>query len=86
MVLSLLLETAGSVRGSAPTMARRLEETAAWCARSLADQCDRLSGLAGQAAESGYPPLHHSAVYVAAYRPAYRVVRSDLVKGLGTGD
>lgn len=32
-----------------------------------------------QRAADGYPALHHSAAYVAAYRPAYRVVDRDLL-------
>ena len=30
---------------------------------------------------SGYSPIHHSARYVAAYAPAYRVIRAEFAKG-----
>jgi len=85
-VLRALLETCRTLHGSQEKMAENLDAASVWCAQSLPDQCDRLSELAGQSAESGYPPRHHSAVYVAAYRPAYRVVRADLLEELGTGD
>lgn len=34
----------------------------------------------GRIADAGYPPVHHSAEFAAAYRPAYRVVSVNLLK------
>jgi hypothetical protein len=85
LVLRALLGTAGSTHGSKEQMAAGLDDAAAWCARSLPDQCARLSELGAQASAAGYPPRHHSALYVAAYRPAYRVVSLELWKRMRSG-
>ncbi len=36
----------------------------------------------GQMEAQGYPAVHHSATYEAAYRPAYRVVAREFLAGL----
>jgi hypothetical protein len=43
-----------------------------WC--SFCVERPESFGLAQQLAEQGYPPVHHSAQYIAAYHPAYRLV------------
>lgn len=70
-----LLETAHTVKPDPELLRARLAEAVQWCAENLSDQCGRLSELAAQ---QHFPAMHHSAVYVAAYRPAYRVVLKEL--------
>ena len=40
-----------------------------------------LSALFAGLAAQGYPAVHHSAVFVEQYRPAYRVVAGKLLRG-----
>jgi hypothetical protein len=67
--------TAGDVHGEPQEMARRLA-TAVTVLRGLGREGDAaaLTALASAQAEEGFPALHHSAAYRAAYAPAYRVV------------
>jgi hypothetical protein len=51
--------------------------------RSRYQLAGQLEDLAGRLAEEDFPPVHHSDGYVAAYRPAYRVVLVELARQHG---
>ena len=72
--------TAGEVKGEPQEMARRLE-TAITVLRRLgrAGDADALAALTSEQAAAGFPALHHSDAYRAAYAPAYRVVSPELL-------
>lgn len=41
---------------------------------------DRLDRFFNYYVSAGYPPVHHSARFIAAYAPAYRVVRTEFAE------
>lgn len=65
----------------ADIMRHRLAAAVLWCRRSLPLQAAFLEKLAQDADSAGFPTRHHSAVYLAAYHPAYRVLLSRLWLG-----
>lgn len=73
-LLEALLATAAETAGSADEMSSRVTAALAWCRLKLPDRAGPLAALAAEAAAAGWPARHHSAVYVTAYHPAYRVV------------
>ena len=75
-----LVESARRVKGDPDEMARRLAVAVGWCRKNLPRQAAGLERTAVEAREAGYPAFHHSPAYKREYRPAYRVVRSDLVR------
>ena len=77
-VLEALVESASAVRGDPDTMRTRLQQAVEWCAERLPEQAEDLEELAATAEADGFPVLHHSKVFLTAYRPAYRVVRQEL--------
>ncbi len=78
LVLKALVESASDVHGGPVTMRTRLQEAVEWCGDHLPGQADDLEQLAATAEADGFPALHHSEVFLTAYRPAYRVVRQEL--------
>jgi hypothetical protein len=76
----VLVETAETVNGSPAQVCERLDAALAWCRERLPAQFEAMSTSIVEAKLDGYPARHHSAQYVAAYHPAYRVVRLDLWK------
>ena len=78
LLLAVLLASASRVSGSPDEMRARLDTALRWCRDRLPDQHAALAELSRAAAEDGYRPRHHSRVYEAAYRPAYRVVSTGL--------
>lgn len=78
LVLKVLVESAAAVRADPGTMSKRLQQALEWCGDHLPGQADDLRQLADTAEADGFPALHHSEVYLTAYRPAYRVVRKEL--------
>jgi hypothetical protein len=76
--------TAVAVKGDPATMTARLasaEEVLRDTGR--AEIAAELSALAAEQAGHGYPAIHHSAAYAAAYAPAYRVVDAERLRGIG---
>ena len=51
--------------------------------RSRYQLAGQLEDLATRLADEGFPPVHHSEPYVAAYGPAYRVVTVELARQNG---
>ena len=78
LVLKVLVESASAVHGDPGTMCKRLQQAVEWCRDHLPGQADDLEQLADTAEADGFPALHHSEVFLTAYRPAYRVVRKEL--------
>lgn len=78
LVLKVLVESAAAVQGDPGTMKSRLQEAVEWCGEKLPGQAEDLEQLAAFAEADGFPALHHSEVFLTAYRPAYRVVRQEL--------
>jgi hypothetical protein len=78
LVLKTLIESASATSGDPGTMRIRLQEAVEWCGERLPEQAEDLEQLAVTAEADGFPALHHSEVFLTAYRPAYRVVRHEL--------
>lgn len=79
-LLEALVATASGVRGEPAAMRERLAAAAeVLAARGRAAEAARLRALAAESEAHGFPAAHHSAAYSEAYRPAYRVVRRDLL-------
>lgn len=75
-LVAACLEAAAQPWGSALTLAEVWQAAAA--NREVAWQT-----LTAQLVAQGYPPVHHSERYRAAYRPAYRLVQRDFVETTG---
>ncbi len=84
-LVSVLIQSSRTVSGSPELMRERLAQAVDWCCRNLPEQTSRLAEITKPAEAEGFPALHHSKVYQAAYRPAYRVVRLDLWKEVESG-
>jgi hypothetical protein len=80
LLAEALLESARSVKGSPGLMRRRLGSAVRWCRKNLPRQAAKLERLAAEAAEAGYPALHHSPAYRRAYLPAYRVILRGYIR------
>jgi hypothetical protein len=80
MLLAAFLRTAREFRGSAPRLERGLEDAAQLAGEGLiaADPAE-IELLAARMKASGYRAVHHSAAYVDAYRPAYRVAAREFL-------
>lgn len=73
--------TAAEVKGVPREMARRLDAGAAALRALGRDRdADALATLAAAQAAAGYPAVHHTQAYRAAYAPAYRVVSPLLLE------
>jgi hypothetical protein len=74
-LLESFVETANEVSGDPQQMALALGLVVQWLAsENMAELSEDLKKLAAETASRGYPAVHHSETYVAAYAPAYRVV------------
>lgn len=83
VLLRALVATAASVRGEAAAMRGRLDVALEVLqARGRAAEAERLKVLAAELEARGFPAGHHSEAYTRSYRPAYRVVRRDLLPNL----
>jgi hypothetical protein len=80
-LVDAFVATAGRVKGDPQEMARRLD-AAVTVLRGLGRGGDAaaLAALASAQAEKGFPAVHHSGAYRAAYEPAYRVVSPELLE------
>lgn len=82
-LLRALVATAASVHGDAVAMCGRLDVAMEVLrARGRAAEAERLKVLGAELGARGFPAAHHSEAYTRSYRPAYRVVRRDLLPGL----
>jgi len=74
-LLGAFLHTAREFRGSTERIEESLSEAARLAREGLFafDEAD-VRGLVARMKAVGFPAVHHSAVFEAAYRPAYRVV------------
>lgn len=83
VLLRALVATAASVHGEATAMRGRLDAALeVMRAGGRADEAERLRALGAELEVRGFPAGHHSEAYTRSYRPAYRVVRRDLLPGL----
>lgn len=75
LLLDAFMQTSTAFHGSIQLLEERWQEATALSAQGLLpfDPAD-LEGFMTGMREKGYPAVHHSTRYVAAYRPAYRVV------------
>ncbi|MGD9252494.1 MAG: hypothetical protein PVG92_01020 [Holophagae bacterium] len=74
-LLESFIETANEVPGDPQQMALALGLVVQWLAsENMAELSADLEKLAAETASRGYPAVHHSEAYIAAYAPAYRVV------------
>ncbi len=79
-LVAALVRTASDVAGDPAALRARLEVAVEVLgARGKAAEAGRLKTLAAELEAQGFPAVHHSRVYSEAYRPAYRVVRLDLL-------
>jgi hypothetical protein len=77
-LVTALVESANTVKGDPEKMKRRLGAAVRWCETSLPREAQALAELAAAAGADGFQARHHSAAYLDAYQPAYRVVLSSL--------
>ena len=77
-VFDWVVNTASSSAGSMPRFLRSLDLL--WD-ESLGFDPERVKNFMRYYENSGYSPLNHSARFVAAYSPAYRVVLTALAEG-----
>ena len=71
--------TANDVRGDPEQMDVALELVVDWLkTENRHDLANALHTRARELKKQGYPAIHHSAAYVEAYQPAYRVVAASL--------
>ncbi|MCS7055528.1 MAG: hypothetical protein NZM18_05055 [Thermoflexales bacterium] len=83
-LLEAFVRTANHYRGPRDELERALEEAIALAeARVLPCDARHLRELSRGLAAQGFPAIHHSDVYVHAYRPAYRVVARAYLRALG---
>lgn len=66
------------VQGTALAMKERLTVAADWFAGVMPEIGQQLRQIARETEVAGFPPLHHTAVYIRAFQPAYRVVLAEL--------
>jgi hypothetical protein len=76
--LAEALLAGAQVPGTRDEMGRRLTAAREWYEATLPLVGAELAGIAEEARSAGFPALHHTSVYVQAYKPAYRVVLSRL--------
>ena len=82
-LLGALVATAVSVHGDAAAMRGRLDVALEVLrASGRSGEAERLRALGAELEARGFPAGHHSEVYTRSYRPAYRVVRRDLLPSL----
>ncbi|MCU0291290.1 MAG: hypothetical protein MUF10_04785 [Thermoanaerobaculaceae bacterium] len=83
VLLRALVATAASVSGEAAAMRGRLDVALEVLReRGRPAEAERLRVLGAALEARGFPAAHHSEAYTRSYRPAYRVVRSDLLPNL----
>lgn len=74
-LVDALIATAGHIDGDSGEMRRALDAASDWLRDAgRPDTADELSRLRADMQPSGFPAVHHSEEYRAAYHPAYRVV------------
>lgn len=80
-LLDAFIASAEPASGDAASMETALRKAVTRLVRRSRFQlAGQMEDLAGRLAEEGYPPVHHSDGYVAAYQPAYRVVALELAR------
>jgi hypothetical protein len=79
LLLDAFVASANQERGTSRRMEVVLSLAASYvqCA-GRGELAPELESLTAELAEKGYPAIHHSAAYVEAYGPAYRVVEEAL--------
>jgi hypothetical protein len=76
--------TANAVHGDPQQMGVALELVSKWLSGDgKQDLAKTLEKLAREMEQKGYPPVHHSAAYVHAYQPAYRVIEASMASARG---
>ena len=84
VLVDAFVASADDVHGDPKLMGRTLEKAVArLIRRSQFQVAGQLEDLASRMGAEGYPALHHSDPYAAAYRPAYRVVLRELAEQHG---
>lgn len=83
-LLNAFVESANRIEGNASAMARSLAAAVGWLEtndrQKLAVELDQLKS---RLEDRGYPAVHHSDPFRAAYDPHYRVILEDLAKANG---
>ena len=76
--------TANAVRGDPQQMGLALDLAVRWLpSQERSDLSLELQQFAREMKRQGYPAVHHSAAYVEAYKPAYRVVEASMAAAYG---
>jgi len=76
-LLEAFVATAGEVRGDPGQISEAIKIVVSWLRSDGRENlADVLEHLGAEFAQQGYPAIHHSAAYVEAYHPAYRVITS----------
>jgi hypothetical protein len=87
LLLDAFVESANRERGSGRQMETVLSLAASYveCA-GRGELTPEIKQLADRAAEAAFPAIHHSEIYVEAYRPAYRVFEKHFAEDHGWCD
>jgi hypothetical protein len=86
-LLDVLVASAGVFEGGPRAMRHALDAAAEWLRRNgRSTTADELDRLRDDTAPRGFPPVHHSESYRAAYHPAYRVVLESYARERGWCD
>ena len=69
------MESCGLLEPEADELPRLLQEAASWLPSSVLElEAEAFRRYLVPLARSGYPAVHHSAIYRTSYAPAYRVL------------
>jgi hypothetical protein len=87
-LIAYLLETAHMVTGSSTELHTTWIEFIELCERGQITQftVDSVQGFGHWLVEMGFPAVHHSDIYIREYRPAYRLISTHFIYGLGFGN
>jgi hypothetical protein len=86
-LLDVLVASAGLAEWDPAAMRSALDEAAVWLrSQGRTATADELDRLRADTEPDGFPAVHHSEAYRAAYHPAYRVVLEQLAQEHGWCD
>ncbi|MDX2438570.1 MAG: hypothetical protein QNL88_16170 [Acidobacteriota bacterium] len=84
VLLETFVATANAVHGDPQQMGVALDLAVRWLpSEGKKDLSHELQQFAREMKQKGYPAVHHSAAYVQAYQPAYRVIEASMAATYG---
>jgi hypothetical protein len=84
VLLETFVATANAVHGDSQQMGVALDLVVRWLpSEGKKELAKELQQFARKMKQQGYPAVHHSAAYVQAYQPAYRVIEASMAATYG---